>query len=73
MAARLNNVEVENNGKLLTLRIDMSKAGELSESGKSLIIASTHGGLQLGDEAGTTLNLNLYKPVPKRRKQQEEE
>lgn len=65
MPPRLNNIELENNGKLLTIRVNLAKGGLLSESGKSKIIASTHGNFALGDEAGTILSFNCYQPVKK--------
>lgn len=47
---------------VLTITIDVSekavKAGNKSASGKSIVIASTHGNVKLAN--GMTLGLNLY-------------
>ena len=64
MAARLNNIEIENNGSLLTLRMNLKVKGEVSQSGKSEIISSTHGNFLLGDEKGTVISVNVYRPIP---------
>ncbi len=67
MPPLLNNIEIENNGSLLTLRINLEKKGEVSASGKSVIKASTHGNFNLGDEKGTILSLNVYQPIAKKK------
>ena len=43
------NVVCEVKGKIATLTIDLDKKGSLSGSGKSMVIATTHGYVQVGD------------------------
>lgn len=55
------NVSTKVAGTVLTITIDVSKAGTRSASGKSDVIASTKGNVVLAD--GLRLGLNLYRPV----------
>jgi hypothetical protein len=52
-------VEVE--GDTLVIRIDLTSDQGLSSSGKSRIVASTHGNMLVGN--GVKLGLNCYRPV----------
>jgi hypothetical protein len=58
-----NNVDVEVKGSILTVKIDLSKPGWESESGKSEMVAKTEGAHRLPD--GKVLNLQCYKVIPK--------
>ena len=57
----MTNIETKLEGNILTLKIDISKAGTPSASGKSVVIATTSGNAGV---AGTDLKLglNLYRP-----------
>jgi hypothetical protein len=50
----------EKTGKLV-IEIDITKEFGLSKSGKTIIIGSTCGNINLGN--GVTLGLNAYKPA----------
>jgi hypothetical protein len=56
------NVQSELDGTTLILRIDLAADAPPSKSGKSLLVASTGGGANLGDVAGTKVNLSVYRP-----------
>ena len=58
----MTNINTTLNGNILTLTIDISKAGAPSASGKSIVIATTSGNAAV---AGTDLKLglNLYRPA----------
>jgi len=52
-------------GTILTITIDLSKKGSLSQSRKSFLVATTHGAMQVGTPAmPCSLNLNAYVPDP---------
>ena len=63
--SKVNNIDIENNGQLLTLRVNLAEKGEVSASGKSIIVASTHGNFELPN--GFVLSMNVYKPVKKKK------
>lgn len=54
------NVKAEVKGDKLFIEVDLKKSEGLSSTGKSDIIASTHGNTSIGD---MKLGLNLYRPV----------
>lgn len=57
------NVEVKVEGKDLVIRIPMNAQPEVSTSGKSLVVASTHGNLVTAAQVNgkpLTLGLNAY-------------
>jgi len=57
----MKNVKHEvKDGKLL-IEVDLSQNFGLSKSGKTQIVASTQGNVQIA-EAGVTVGLNIYKP-----------
>ena len=53
------NVNTEIKGDTLIITIDLSKQFGASKSGKTTIIASTQGNIQIG--TGAVLGLNVYK------------
>jgi len=58
----VTNVKLAIVKNILTITVDLSKKGEASKSGKSIVIASTTGNIPVGD--GThMIGLNIYKPV----------
>lgn len=49
-------------GKKMTIEVDLSEAGEPSASGKTLVIASTHGNQVVETDAGpVSVGLNVYR------------
>ena len=58
-----NNVDVEQKGSILTIKIDTSKSLGESDSGKSEMFGKTEGAYHLPD--GKVLNLQCYKVIPK--------
>lgn len=55
----MENVKVEKKGNFLVLTVDLStKVGD-SKSGKSVVIATTGGNVDVGD--GIMVGLNVYK------------
>lgn len=57
----MQNVKTEVKGQTLTITVDLSAPGNRSASGKSEVIASTHGNAAL--PGGYKLGLNLFKPL----------
>ena len=57
------NVEYKIEDNILKIEIDLTQKGVLSHSGKSILVASTHGSLKLDN--GMELGLNVYKRIPK--------
>ncbi len=53
-------------GNVMVIEIDLTAKGEISASGKSMVISSTHGNKSYLTEFGeVTLGLNAYTKVPK--------
>ena len=57
------NINASVSGKVLTITIDLSKDLGPSASGKSLLIASTAGNVEIPGTGGAVLGLNLYRKV----------
>jgi len=55
------NVETKVVGKKMVITVDLSKTYGVSKSGKSEIIATTSGNVDIGD--GVKLGINCYRPV----------
>ena len=53
---------VSEDGKTLVIEIDLTAKGTLSASGKSMVIATTRGNININ---GVTLGLNVYKKKAK--------
>jgi len=51
------NVQAEEDGDFIVLRVDRTHRGGLSASGKTVRVASTGGATKFG---GVTLNINAY-------------
>ena len=60
----MENIDATVKDRILTIRIDLTKAGSTSKSGRSVLIATTRGSKALPDGNGgtVTLGLNLYRP-----------
>ncbi|MBF0473543.1 MAG: hypothetical protein HQK91_04345 [Nitrospirae bacterium] len=57
----MKNVEMTVDGKILTIKVDLSKEFGLSSSGKTIIIASTEGNQSINDTSDVKVGLNVYK------------
>lgn len=62
----MKNIDMQVDGKILTIKIDLSKTFGSSKSGKSVLIASTEGNQSVPGPAGEDgedikLGLNVYK------------
>lgn len=56
------NVEVSNGtGSIVTLTIDMAQDFGPSKSGKTIIVASTGGSVEIPGHPGVKLGLNIFK------------
>ena len=61
----MRNVEMSVADNKLTIVVDLSKEGELSSSGKSLVIGTTSGNVPVEGHADIKVGLNVYKAAPK--------
>ena len=57
----MKNCEMESNGNVLTITVDISKEFGKSSSGKSIIIASTEGNVSIPDNEDIKIGLNVYR------------
>lgn len=60
----MKNVELKQEGAILTVKIDLGKSFGPSASGKTVIIASTEGNVKVGKDstgADVIMGLNIYK------------
>ena len=55
------NVEMDIQDNLLTIRVNLSKEQGPSKSGKTIVIASTQGNIDVPGQPGVKLGLNVYK------------
>ena len=56
----MRNVDMKINGTVLTITVDLSVPGEMSSSGKSLVIGSTEGNVAVPDKPEIKVGLNVY-------------
>ena len=57
----MQNVNFKVNGTTLTIEVDLSKSFGPSKSGKTTIIASTLGNVNVPGGGGVVCGLNIYK------------
>jgi hypothetical protein len=57
----MKNVEMNLEGNILTIKVDISKEFGPSASGKTIIIASTEGNISIPDKDDVKIGLNVYK------------
>ena len=60
----MKNIQIDVKGNKMTITCDLSEKGELSASGKSMVIASTQGNQSVGTGKGAEVvkvGLNVYK------------
>jgi hypothetical protein len=58
----MNNVAMEVKGDKLIMTVDLSKAGAISKSGKTTIIAGTGGFVPTGHANGSKVSVNVTVP-----------
>jgi hypothetical protein len=56
----MRNVAMKMNGTVLTITVDLAVTGEVSASGKSLVIGSTEGNVSVPDKPEVKVGLNVY-------------
>jgi hypothetical protein len=59
----MENIDMELNGSILTIRIDLGVEIGPSSTGKTIKVASTGGNVPLGID-GIKLGVNAFKPLP---------
>jgi hypothetical protein len=57
----MKNVEMNLEGNILTIKVDITKEFGPSASGKTIIIASTEGNIAIPDKDEVKIGLNVYK------------
>jgi len=58
----MQNVEITMKDKKMIITVDLSVKGTPSASGKSLVIGSTKGNVEVGGSSGVKVGVNVYKP-----------
>ncbi len=61
----VQNVQMEVQGNMLVIVVDLTQSLGMSQSEKSLLIASTGGGAALPEQPDVKINLTVYRPVAK--------
>lgn len=61
----MKNVAMKVNKNTLTLTIDLAKSFGPSKSGKSNVIATTEGNIELENHQDMRLGINVFKVIPK--------
>ena len=56
----MRNVDMKIEGTKLVITVDLSQPGELSSSGKSMVIGTTEGNVSVPDRAEVKIGLNVY-------------
>jgi hypothetical protein len=56
----MKNIEMQVDGDILTIKVDLSQRFGKSSSGKNEIIASTEGNQSLPDRDAVRIGLNVY-------------
>jgi hypothetical protein len=57
----MQNVIIEVNDNILTIKVDLTKEFGPSKSGKTIIIASTAGNVSIPENSDIKIGLNVYK------------
>lgn len=57
----MKNVEMQIEGSILIIKVDLSKEFGPSASGKTIIISSTEGNVSVPDREEIKVGLNVYK------------
>jgi hypothetical protein len=56
----MRNVSMSVSGNVLTITVDLNAKGEVSSSGKSLVIGSTEGNVSVPGKEDVKIGLNVY-------------
>ena len=62
----MKNLKIDVKGSIMTITCDISDKGEISKSGKSMVIASTQGNQSVGTGKGADVvkvGVNIYRSV----------
>ena len=57
----MKNVEMQAEGDILTIKVDLTKEFGPSSSGKTILIASTEGNIAIEGREEIKVGLNIYK------------
>ena len=57
----MTNCKMTLKGNILTIEVDLSKKGTLSTTGKSLVIGSTNGNVEVPGKEEIKVGVNVYK------------
>jgi len=57
----MKNVEMNLDGSILTIKVDLTKEFGPSSSGKTIIIGSTEGNVAIPEKEEVKVGLNVYK------------
>ena len=57
----MKNVEINVEGNIMTIKVDLTKEFGPSSSGKTIIIASTEGNVAIDGHEEIKVGLNIYK------------
>jgi hypothetical protein len=57
----MKNVEINVEGNIMTIKVDLTKEYGPSSSGKTIIIASTEGNVAIDGHEEIKVGLNIYK------------
>jgi hypothetical protein len=57
----MKNVQMQVDGDVLTIRVDLSKDYGLSPSGKSVVIGTTEKNVPIGDRSDFRVGVNVYR------------
>lgn len=58
----MKNVKISVEGSKMLIEVDLSQSGDVSKSGKSIVIASTEGNKSAPGTEDIKIGLNVYKP-----------
>jgi len=59
----MTNLAMEVDGNILTIKIDLQQNQGVSKSGKSTIVATTSGNVDVPGQSGMKIGINAYKPI----------
>ena len=58
----MQNIKMSQKGNILTVEIDISQRGNVSSSGKSILVASTGGNVSVPGAEPVKIGINCYVP-----------
>jgi hypothetical protein len=59
----MQNMTMKQEGTKLIITVDLAKNAGASKTGKSIIVATSSGNIDVPGHAGMKLGLNVYKPA----------